>query len=139
MMIKKNKYIFRNPEPPGELEREIIARNLVRSLEKIAKFQIEQLEGESWTHLKILAPDGLVRIFKRISNKSLKPIIKGNNVYIYIDSSVTSIDIRMLVGELIKNFKSIDESNYVKLRKKLALIVLRLARKLYPQKDSTNG
>ena len=87
-MLKKTKYVFRNPEPPGELEREIIARNLVRSLEKIAKFQIEQLSGESWTHLKILAPDGLVKIFKRISDKSLKPIIKGNNIYIYIDINV---------------------------------------------------
>ena len=138
-MLKKTKYVFRNPEPPGELEREIIARNLVRSLEKIAKFQIEQLSGESWTHLKILAPDGLVKIFKRISDKSLKPIIKGNNVYIYIDSSVTSIEVRLLVGELIKNFKTIDESNYTRLRKKLALIILRIAKKLYPQKDITNG
>jgi hypothetical protein len=138
-LLKKTKYVFRNPELPGELEREIIARNLVRSLEKIAKFQIEQLSGESWTHLRVHAPGKLIKLFTRISDKRLKPIIKGTHVYIYIDSSVTSIDVRMLVGELIKNLKTIDESYVTKLRKAAGLLVLKLAKKLYPSKDNTNG
>lgn len=138
-LLKNIKYVFRNPEPPGELEREIIARNLVRSLEKIAKFQIEQLSGESWTHLKIHAPGKLINIFKRVSDKRLKPIIKGTHVYIYIDSSVTSIDVRMLVGELIKNFKTIDESYTTRLRKVAGLLALKIAKKLYPSRDNKNG
>ena len=138
-LLQNTKYVFRNPEPPGEIEREIIARNLVRTLEKIAKFQIEQLEGESWTHLRVHAPDGLIKIFNRISDKRLKPIIKGNTVYFYIDSNVTSMDVRLLVGELIKNFKTIDETAITRARKLAGLLVLRLARKLYPTKELKDG
>lgn len=138
-ILQNTKYVFRNPEPPGEIEREIIARNLVRTLEKIAKFQIEQLEGESWTHLRVHAPDGLIKIFNRISDKRLKPIIKGNTVYFYIDSNVTSIDVRLLVGELIKNFKTIDETAMTRLRKSLAILVLQVAKKLYPTKERKDG
>ena len=46
------------------------ARNLVRNLEKLGKFQIEQLSRESWTHLKIHAPDNLFKIFKERQIKS---------------------------------------------------------------------
>ena len=128
------KYIFRNPQPPGDIEREIIARNLVRSLEKIGKFQIEQLYGESWTHLKIHAPDGLVALFKYLSDKRLKPTIKGQYVYIYIDDKVTSIDVRMLVGELIKNQKEGPRTITRRVRSFLGLLILKLAKRIYPTK-----
>ena len=108
--MKKSNYVFRNPQEPSTLEREIIARTLVRNLEKIGKFQIEQLSGESWTHLKVHAPDGLVKLFKRVKDKRLRPIIKGKYVYIYIDENVTSIDGRMFVGELIANLRNSNET-----------------------------
>jgi hypothetical protein len=134
------KSVFSNPEPPSTLEREVIARQLVRNLEKIAKFQIEQLSGESWTHLKIHAPDKLVKIFKRVEDKKLRPIIKGNVVYVYIDSNVTPMDVRLLTGELIKNYKNINETKITYLRKKLGIAVFKLAKLIYPTKqDSSNG
>lgn len=137
--LRKINYIFRNPEPPGDIQREVIARNLVRGLEKIAKFQIEQLQGESWTHLKVHAPDGLVDLFKRISEEKLKPIIKGNAVFFYIDSNVTALDVRLLLGELIKNIRTKDETFVTRIRKRIGLLLLKVAKTIYPKKELDNG
>ncbi len=132
------KYVFRNPQPPGDIEREIIARNLVRSLEKIGKFQIEQEWEDSWTHLKIHAPDGLVKLFKRLEDKRLKPKIKGQFVYFYIDEAVTSMDVRLLVGNLIKNKKDINKTIMQRLRQSIALRVLTIAKTIYPTNEDKN-
>lgn len=129
------KSVFSNPEPPNIVEREVIARQLVRNLEKIAKFQIEQLSGESWTHLKIHAPGNLIKLFKRVKDKKLRPIIKGNVVYIYIDSNVTSMDVRLLTGELISNNKTINETTSTRIRKKIGVVILQLAKLIYPTKQ----
>jgi len=128
------KSVFSNQEPPNTIEREVIARQLVRNLEKIGKFQIEQLSGESWTHLKIHAPGKLVKLFKRVSDPKLRPIIKGEAVYVYISSEVTSMDVRLLTGELIKNSKTIDDSILTRTRKRLGVFVLQIARRIYPTK-----
>lgn len=134
------KSVFSNQEPPNTIEREVIARQLVRNLEKIGKFQIEQLSGESWTHLKIHAPGKLVKLFKRVSDPKLRPTIKGNAVYVYISSEVTPMDVRLLTGELIKNSKTIDDTIFTRIRKQLGVITLRLARTIYPSKqDNKNG
>ena len=129
-------YVFRNPQAPLELEREIIARQLVRGLERVEKFQIEQLSGDSWTHLKIHAPGNLIKLFKRIKDKKLKPIIKGNSVIFYIDSSVTPINARMLVGELIANKRTINDTTLDTFRKKIGVYILTIAKNIYPNRKN---
>jgi hypothetical protein len=129
-------YVFRNPQAPLELEREIIARQLVRGLERVEKFQIEQLSGDSWTHLKIHAPGNLINLFKRIKDKKLKPIIKGNSVIFYIDSSVTPINARMLVGELIANKRTINDTTLDTFRKKIGVYILTIAKNIYPNRKN---
>lgn len=128
----KSNYVFRNPQKPGSMEREVIARTFCRNLESIGKYQIEQLYGESWTHLKIYAPGEMMSIFKPINEKRLRPIIKGHYVYMYFDDSATALDVRLLVGELIRNSKATPETLIEKIRKTIALKLLRFARRIFP-------
>ncbi len=128
------KYLFRNPEVPGQVEREIIARNLVRNLEKLGKFQIEQLSGESWTHLKIHTPDNLLKIFKGIKSTKHKPIIKGKYVFMYIDSNVTSLDVRMFIGELIACINTKNNKLSHRIRRKIGIFLFNLAKLIYKPK-----
>lgn len=130
----KTKYVFRNPQKPGAIEREVIARTFCRNLEGINKYQIEQLYGESWTHLKIHAPGEMINVFKPINEKRLRPIIKGSYVYMYFDDDVSALDVRLLVGELIRNSKAAPETLMQKFRKTLALKLLRFARRIFPTK-----
>lgn len=126
-----SKYIFRNIEEPKDIDRELVARNLVRNLEKLGKFQIEQLSGESWTHLKIHAPDNLITMFKYIKTKKYKPIIKGKYVYIYIDSNVTLLDVRMFIGELISFINTKNNKLSHRIRRKIGIFLFKLARIVY--------
>ena len=128
------KYLFRNPEVPGQVEREIIARNLVRNLEKLGKFQIEQLSGESWTHLKIHAPDNLLKIFKGIKSTKYKPIIKGKYVFMYIDSNVSLLDVRMFIGELIEGINTKNNKLSHRIRRKIGIFLFNLAKLIYKPK-----
>ena len=128
------KYLFRNPEVPGQVEREIIARNLVRNLEKLGKFQIEQLSGESWTHLKIHAPDNLLKIFKGIKSTKYKPIIKGKYVFMYIDSNDSLLDVRMFIGELIECINTKNNKLSHRIRRKIGIFLFNLAKLIYKPK-----
>jgi hypothetical protein len=126
-------YKFQNRQPPGDLKREVIARQFVRNLEKIVKVQVQQLESDSWTHLRILTPGKLKTVFTKVSDPSLRLIQDESSVYVYFDENITPMDARNLIGEIIINYKRLKDPFWSRFRRNLAMKILQVAKLLYPK------
>lgn len=126
-------YKFQNIEEPGDLTKEVLGRLFVRQLNSFMKVQIQQLNGDSWTQLRVLTPGKLQKLFTNFKDKSLTLKKDSDSVYVYIDSNVTAIDVRMLIDEILYKYKHKDDSKLYSFRAALANFVLKLARKIYPK------
>ena len=126
-------YKFQNIEEPGDLTKEVLGRLFVRQLNSFMKVQIQQLNGDSWTQLRVLTPGKLQKLFTNFKDKSLTLKKDSDSVYVYIDSNVTAIDVRMLIDEILYKYRHKDDSKLYSFRAALANFVLKLARKIYPK------
>jgi hypothetical protein len=124
-------YLFQNDQEPSSIEREVIARQFVRSLERVDKFQVEQLYEDSWVALKVRTPGKLRKLFKRFKDKRYTLIHDNEGVFIYIDEKVTPIDVRMLIGEIIYKSRTINDSKLDTLRKAIGTSLWKLGRYIY--------
>ena len=125
--------LFQNNEPPSSLDREVIARQFVRTLEKVDKFQVEQLYEDSWVALKIRTPGKLRKLFKKFKDERYTLIHDKEGVFIYIDEKVTPIDVRMLIGEIIYKSRTIDDTRLDTLRKVISRGLRRFANYISPK------
>lgn len=127
-----SKYIFQIDDPPSSIEREFIARQLIRNLEKIEKFQIEQLYENRWVAVKVHTPGNLRKLFKNFKDKRFKLKHDKEGVCIYVSEIVTPMDVRMLTGEIIGKLRTMNDSKLTKVRRVIGASLWRLGRYVYP-------
>jgi len=124
-------YIFQKDQKPSSVDREVIARQLVRGLEKVEKFQIEQLYEDSWVALKVRTPGKLRKLFKNFADKRYTLIHDKEGVFIYISEEVTPINVRMLIGEIIFKLRTINDTRLDTFRKFIGRRLWQLGRSIY--------
>jgi hypothetical protein len=127
--VKKSN-IFKIVETSPTIETEAIARQLVRNLNSATEFRALPIKEDTWTQLKINVSKDKKYIFKQIKEYSLTETATG--FIIYINNDTTPIDVRIFTGKIIEYAKKPKVTHYYLLKQKLALVLYKLAKYIYP-------
>lgn len=127
--MKKNN-IFKIVENNPTIETEAIARQLVRNLNSATEFRAIPIKEDTWTQLNIKVSKDKKYIFKQIKEYSL--IETATGFIIYINNDTAPIDVRIFTGKIIEYAKKPKITYYYLLKQKLALVLFKVAKYIYP-------